>query len=94
MPADDMTRLMHMLTYAEKTVAIARGRCRKDLETDTTLEFALLHGVQTIGGAAANVSEAMRANAVDSVVEDDRHAESTGSWLRFSGSWGSMADGV
>jgi uncharacterized protein with HEPN domain len=50
---------MHMLNYAEKTAAIAKSS-REDLETDTMPEFALLHGVQTIGEAAVNVSEATR----------------------------------
>jgi uncharacterized protein with HEPN domain len=60
MPASETDRLVHMLHYAEKTIAIARDRTRDQLEKDTTLEFAILHGVQTIGEAAAQISESTR----------------------------------
>ncbi|HUO09117.1 MAG TPA: HepT-like ribonuclease domain-containing protein [Phycisphaerae bacterium] len=57
MPMSDRDRMIHMLDYAEKTAGIARNRRREELEQDTTLLFALLHGVQTVGEAAAAVSE-------------------------------------
>jgi len=60
MPLTDLERMVHMLEYAEKTMRIAQGHHREDLEQDTKLLFAVLHGVQTIGEAAACVSEAGR----------------------------------
>jgi uncharacterized protein with HEPN domain len=56
----DVVRLNHMLEAARKAADFARGRQRADLEHDDMLCFALVHALQIIGEAAAQVSETMR----------------------------------
>jgi uncharacterized protein with HEPN domain len=56
----DRERLEHMLRAARDAVAIAEGHQRTDLDTDITLQHALVHCVQTIGEAAARISQPSR----------------------------------
>ena len=57
---DDQVRLQHMLEAADKTVRLAKGRQRADLETDETLVLALTRLLEIIGEAANGVSAALR----------------------------------
>ena len=53
---DDITRLQHMLDHAQEAVDLAKGKSRKELDTDRKLELALTRLVEIIGEAAARVS--------------------------------------
>jgi uncharacterized protein with HEPN domain len=46
-----------MLDYAQKAVALSRGRKRKDLEDDLTFNLALTRLIEVIGEAANRVPE-------------------------------------
>ena len=49
--------LRQMLDYAQKGVALSRGRKRSDLDTDLTFNLALTRLIEIIGEAANRVSE-------------------------------------
>lgn len=49
-----------MLDAARQALAFAEGRSRADLDTDQQLEFAIIHAIQIVGEAAAQVSETGR----------------------------------
>lgn len=57
----DDERLMDMLAFATEAIDTARTASRSDLETDRVLALALVKLVETVGEAAAGVSEARRA---------------------------------
>jgi uncharacterized protein with HEPN domain len=54
---DPVIPLQHMLDYAQKAVALSRGRKRKDLEDDLTFNLALTRLIEVIGEAANRVPE-------------------------------------
>ena len=56
-----LTRIQHMLDYAQEAVAMARGYSRADLDTNRMLELALTRLVQIVGEAAWFVSDNFRA---------------------------------
>ena len=53
---DDRTRMRHMLTHAEETVGMARGRSRGDLDSDRQFNLALVRLMEVVGEAASRVS--------------------------------------
>lgn len=59
---DDTVRLLHMLDYSRKAVAMLQGRAREDLDTDEMLSLALTRAVEIIGEAAAKVSPKIQHN--------------------------------
>lgn len=54
---DPVIPLQHMLDYAQKAVALSRGRKRKDLEDDLTFNLALTRLIEVKGEAANRVPE-------------------------------------
>lgn len=60
---DDRLRVEHMLTAARDVRQYVHNRTREDLDQDSMLLRALMHAVQEIGEAAANLSDAGRARA-------------------------------
>ena len=65
MPKDDEVRLRHMLEAAREAVSFARGRDRGDLDTDRQLVLSLVKDIEIVGEAAAQVTEAVRAQVPD-----------------------------
>ena len=61
MQPDDRWRITHMVEAAEQALAFVQGRDRADLGTDAMLRMALTRAVEVVGEAAAQVSEAGRA---------------------------------
>ena len=59
---DERVRLSHMLDYARKAVAMARGRKRSELDSNEMLQFALIHLVEIVGEAASKISLETRQN--------------------------------
>jgi uncharacterized protein with HEPN domain len=59
-PDRDAIRLRHMLDHAREAVALASGRTQADLANDRTLELSLVRLVETVGEAAARVSDERR----------------------------------
>lgn len=53
---DDSVRLRHMLDAAQDAISFARGRGRKDLDSDRQLVMALVKCVEIVGEAAGQVS--------------------------------------
>jgi uncharacterized protein with HEPN domain len=49
--------MRHMLDHARETVAIVRGRARRDIDTDRILQLALTRMLEIIGEAATRVSQ-------------------------------------
>ncbi len=58
---DDEIRLRHMLDAAREAVSFARGRVRADMDTDRQLVLSLVKDIEIIGEAAAQITEAARA---------------------------------
>lgn len=58
---DDRIRLRHMLDRASEAIAIAGTRRREDLDKDRLLELGLVRLVETIGEAAAKVTDDFQA---------------------------------
>jgi uncharacterized protein with HEPN domain len=54
---DPVVAIKHMLDYAQKAVAISRGRKRSELDEDITFNLALSRAVEVIGEAADRVPE-------------------------------------
>lgn len=52
---DDIS-LRHMLDHAREAVALAKGRDRKDLDSDRMLELSLVRLIEIVGEAANRVS--------------------------------------
>jgi uncharacterized protein with HEPN domain len=52
---DPRVRLLYMLDYARKAVAMVQGQRREDLDHDEKLRFALTHVIELIGEAASQV---------------------------------------
>ena len=61
MRRDDEIRLRHMLDAAREAVSFAYGRVRSDLDADRLLVLALVKEVEIVGEAAAQITEAARA---------------------------------
>jgi len=60
LPEEDKVRLRHMLDAAHAVRRFATDRQRGDLATDQMLAFAVVRGLEIIGEAASQVSEAGR----------------------------------
>ena len=60
---DDRWRVRHMVDAAEQALAFIQGRNRVDLDDDPMLRMALTRAVEIVGEAAAQVSEAGRAES-------------------------------
>ena len=57
---DDITRIRHMLDFAEKAVGFNKGRSRADLDSNEMLAMATIHLIEVIGEASRSVSGALR----------------------------------
>lgn len=57
---EDVTRLRHMLAYAQEARALIRGRRRAELDANHMLELALTRLLEIVGEAANRVSEDMQ----------------------------------
>ena len=57
---DDITRIRHMLDFAQKAVRFNKGRSRADLDSDEMLAMATIHLVEMLGEASRSVSEVLR----------------------------------
>jgi uncharacterized protein with HEPN domain len=64
MPKDDTVYVGHMLDTARKAMEKVRGKTRQEYDRDEDLRIVLAHLVQTIGEAAARVSEPTRSARV------------------------------
>ena len=60
MRKDDGVYLGHMLDMARKAAARAAGKTREEYDADEDLRLVIAHLVQTIGEAAARVSQPTR----------------------------------
>lgn len=58
----DLVRLRHMLDAARQALDFCANRCREDLDTNPMLRRAVIHCIQEIGEAAAQVSDECRAH--------------------------------
>lgn len=65
MPADDMVYIGHMLDMACKANDKVRGLQKDAFDADENRKFALAHLIQTIGEAAARVSQKTREDKPD-----------------------------
>jgi uncharacterized protein with HEPN domain len=61
LPEEDVVRLRHMLDGARDALDFSNGRKRQDLDADKMLVFALIHAVEVIGEAAAQVTAETKA---------------------------------
>ncbi len=61
MSPDDRWRICHMVDAAEQGLTFVQGRNKTDLNDDLMLRMALTRAVEIVGEAAAQVSEAGRA---------------------------------
>ncbi len=53
----DITRIRHMLDFAQKAVQFNRGKTRSDLDRDEMLAIATIHLIEIIGEASRTVSD-------------------------------------
>ena len=56
----DEIRLRHMLDAAREAVSFARGRTRRDLDTDRQLVLSLVKDIEIVGEAANQIAEPTR----------------------------------
>jgi uncharacterized protein with HEPN domain len=61
----DDAYLLDMLTAARDACAFASRRSRADFDASRMTQYAVAHALQTIGEAAAHVSEEMRVQITD-----------------------------
>jgi uncharacterized protein with HEPN domain len=62
---DPLVRLRHTLDHAREANALARGRSRRDLDTDRMLNLALSRLLVLVGEGAARTPEGLRSNHPD-----------------------------
>lgn len=60
MKKSDLIRVRHMLDAAKEALSHAKGRTRKDLDTDRQLTHSLIRPIEVIGEAAANITKEFR----------------------------------
>ena len=65
MKRDDSTRIKHMLDAAREIMTFKAGRGKDDMQRDRVLMLALVKEVESIGEAAAKVSEERREQLPD-----------------------------
>ncbi|NEV64391.1 HepT-like ribonuclease domain-containing protein [Thiorhodococcus minor] len=65
MSPNDLWRIEHMIEAAEQALAFVKGRERADLDSDAMLCLALTRAVEIVGEAAAQVTDAGRAELAD-----------------------------
>lgn len=65
MRKDDLTRLRHMIEFAQGALGFTENRTREDLDHDQMLTLALIKAIETVGEAAYKLSPEFR----------DRHPE-------------------
>ena len=53
-------RLRHMLDYSREAAALVAGRTREDLDTDRTLNLALVRLLEIVGEAASRTTDEER----------------------------------
>lgn len=56
----DYARLCHMRDFAQQAADFAKGKNRRDLDTDQLLSLAILHLIEITGEAAKSVSQELR----------------------------------
>lgn len=57
---DPVVPLRHMLAHAREAVEMARGKTRRDLDTDRKLNLALVRLLEIVGEAAHRMTSAER----------------------------------
>ena len=65
MNPDDRVRLQHVVDALNSAIRFARGRERKDLDSDEMLLFALIRAVEVAGEAASKVTGGTRAELTE-----------------------------
>jgi len=60
MRKDDLTRLRHMIEFAQGALRFAEHRSREDLDRDQMLTLALIKAIETVGEAAYKLSPEFR----------------------------------
>lgn len=60
MRKDDLTRLRHMIEFAQEALRFAENRSREDLNHDQMLTLALMKAIETVGEAAYKLSPELR----------------------------------
>ena len=58
-------RLRHMLDYSREAAALVAGRTREDLDTDRTLNLALVRLLEIVGEAASRTTDEERLQDFD-----------------------------
>ena len=58
----DQTRIKHMLDYSQEALSLIKGKSRKELDENRTLNLALVRLIEIIGEAANRVSEESKEN--------------------------------
>jgi uncharacterized protein with HEPN domain len=58
---DDLTRLRHMIEFAQRALRFAERRSREHLDHDEMLTLALVKAIETVGEAASKLSPEFRA---------------------------------
>lgn len=65
MTPDDRVRLTHIAEALQNAIKFTIGHRREDLQTDIMLRFAILHAIQIVGEAAANLDAETRTRHPD-----------------------------
>lgn len=60
MQRDDLTRLRHMIEFAQRALRFVEHRSREDLDQDQMLTLALIKAIETVGEAASKLSPEFR----------------------------------
>ena len=60
MQRDDLTRLRHMIEFAQRAQRFVEHRSREDLDQDQMLTLALIKAIETVGEAASKLSPEFR----------------------------------
>lgn len=65
MSPDDRLRLRHVVDALNSAIRFARGRDRRDLDSDEMLLFALVRAIEIAGEAASRISAETRAELTE-----------------------------
>ena len=63
MRKDDLTRLRHMIEFAQGALRFAEHRSREDLDHDQMLTLAIMKAIETVGEAASKLSSGVSRSA-------------------------------
>ncbi|GIK22608.1 MAG: hypothetical protein BroJett005_20220 [Ignavibacteriota bacterium] len=61
MQQSDLIRIKHMIDAAEEAISFAKGKQRKDLNTERMLVLSVIKEIEIIGEAASKISTEVKA---------------------------------